>query len=168
MSMMFGASAVSQADEPKEDSTVTVEWVTPKKFRDVSPSNESRTKFRERILENLEAHFHQYAQQLPADQTLSIKVTDLDLAGRVLPASFVGFGAVGTDIRIVKDVDIPRITMSYELTDASGQIIKSEDVKLKDMSFLQNSALRYRNELLGYEKNMLDKWFKRTFTTIES
>jgi len=34
---------------------------------------------------------------------------------------------------------------------------------LKDMNFLMHSNLKYRNTFLGYEFQMLDKWFHTSF-----
>ena len=53
---------------------------------------------------------------------------------------------------------------SYQLLAADKKVIKSEEVSLKDMSFLMHSGSRYSTRSFSYEKKMLDVWFKKTFT----
>ncbi|WP_159817653.1 DUF3016 domain-containing protein [Colwellia sp. 20A7] len=136
--------------------TSEVTWTDYEKYRDIRPGNGSRKHFRESTFHNLEKHIAKLAEKLPEGQVLKIDVTDVDLAGDTL--------AGGIDqIRIVKDIYFPRINFSYQLVGADGNEIDSAEVILKDMSFMMGSRLRYRNELLGYEKNMLDEWFLDVF-----
>ena len=92
-----------------------------------------------------------------------MKVSDLDLAGQVWPASFVGLGHSTSDVRVIKNIDIPRMNFSYQLLDESGQVLQQAEVKLKDMSFLDRGSHFFRNEPLRYEKNMLKRWFEQEF-----
>jgi hypothetical protein len=136
--------------------TSEVTWTDYEKYRDIRPGNGSRKHFRESTFHNLEKHIAKLAEKLPEGQVLKIDVTDVDLAGDTL--------AGGIDqIRIVKDIYFPRINFSYQLVSADGNEIDSAEVILKDMSFMMGSRLRYRNESLGYEKNMLDEWFLDVF-----
>ena len=139
--------------------SVEINWQNPEKYADVRPTNESRVKFRERTFEALDKYVGELAEKLPEKEKLSMTVTNLDLAGQVWPSSFVFGNATGSDVRIIKRVDIPRISFSYSLTDDSGKVLKSADVKLKDMSFLDNPSTFRQNEYLGYEKAMLKDWF---------
>lgn len=133
--------------------TSEVIWTDYKKYSDIKSGNENRKSFRERTFKTLEKHFAKLAAQLPTDQVLKIDVTNVDLAGDT------HIGGIN-QIRIIKDLYIPRMNFSYELVAANGDIIKSETVVLKDMGFMTNSNLKYRNSSLGYEKKMLDDWFK--------
>ena len=129
--------------------TTEITWEKPEKYTDVRPANESRVKFRERTFKALDEYFAK----------LAITVTNLDLAGQVWPSSFVFGNATGTDVRIVKRVDIPRIKFSYTLTNEAGKVVKSADVDLKDMGFLDNPRTFTQNTHLGYEKAMIKEWF---------
>lgn len=142
---------------------VEVEWVEPTKFTDVMPSNDSRKRFREQTLEQLTRFLVELGEQLPETQTLSFKVTNLDLAGQVWPRSFVGFGNSGGDIRVIRQIDIPRMTFSYTLTEQGRVISEQKEVKLKDMAFMQSAPRRALREPLVYEKAMLEEWFDETF-----
>ncbi len=142
---------------------VTVNWDEPEKFTDVKPSNESRQKFRERTLRSLEEYFVDLAAALPAQQKLTVTVTDLDLAGEVWPASFVGMGNSGSDVRLVKRHYIPRMAFNYSLSDESGTVVKQAEVNLKDMGFMDGLRSNLNHESLRYEKQMLKEWFEDEF-----
>lgn len=142
---------------------VEVTWEKPKEFSDIKPANESQKSFRNRTLKQFEAYFAKLAEALPAGQKLRFTVTNVDLAGEVWPASFVGLGHGGSDVRLIKSIYIPRMTFSYTLTDAKNNELQSAEVKLKDMSFQDRSVGRFRDDSLRYEKNMLKRWFKDEF-----
>lgn len=138
--------------------TSEVTWVDYEKYRDIYPNNnESRKYFRERTFKNFEKYFAKLAENLPEGQVLKIKVTDVDLAGDVL------FSGGPHRLRVVKEIYFPRINFSYQLVNADGSEVIADEIVLKDMNFMIGSNLKYRNDSLGYEKKMLDKWFKETF-----
>lgn len=141
--------------------SVDVTWENPKDYADVRPSNESRTGFQKRTFAQLDKHIAKLAEKLPDDYKLSMTVTDLDLAGQVWPSSFVGLGNGGAnDVRLIKRVHIPRMEFSYTLTDATGAVVKSADVNIKDMNFMESIARMRNSDPLRYEKNMLGEWFR--------
>lgn len=142
---------------------VEIEWDKPEKYRDVRPSNESRKRFRDATFERIDKYMNKLALALPDNKKLLMKVSDLDLAGQVWPASFVGLGHSTSDVRVIKNIDIPRMNFSYQLLDESGQVLQQAEVKLKDMSFLDRGSPFFRNEPLRYEKNMLKRWFEQEF-----
>lgn len=151
---------------PTQAAEVKITWEEPESYSDVRPTNEARKRFRERTLNDLEAHISELASGLPESQVLSMTVTNVDLAGQVWPSQFVGFGnGAGNDVRIIKRIDIPRMTFSYSLSNADGQVIQRGDqVQLKDMDFMESNIRRNRTESLSYEKAMLDEWFADTFS----
>lgn len=148
-------------------SNVSIEWVEPRKFRDVRHPTTSRKRYRESVFLELETFFTSLGEELPEGYKLNLKVTDLDLAGTIQTPAMAGlnnFSSGGIeDYRIVREIDIPRMTFSYELIDEKGQILKQEEVKLKDMSFLSRAGSISKNTSLIYEKVMISRWFKDTF-----
>ena len=136
-----------------------VTWTDYKKYRDIREGNENRKNFRERTFKGFEKHFAKLAQQLPENYTLKIDVTDVDLAGDTNAAGI-------HRMRIIKDIYFPRMNFSYQLVDENSKEIKAEEVVLRDMNFMSGSNLKYRNQSLGYEKKMLDDWFKDTFSEL--
>lgn len=136
---------------------VEVKWTDPDKYVDIRSGNENRKGFRERTFKNLDKHFAKLAQSLPENQLLKIEVTDLDLAGDE------NIGGINR-IRIIKEVYFPRIKFSYHLEGADKTTIIAGEINLKDMNFMLTNNLKYRRDSLGYEKKMLDDWFKKTFS----
>lgn len=154
----------------EKTSRVIVEWIEPKTFRDVKHPSMSSKRYREQVFSDLETFLASLGERLPDDQVLTIKVTNLDMAGTVETPSMAGltrfsshsFSAMN-EYRIIRNIDIPRITFSYQLMDNNKQIIQQEEVKLKDMSFLSRAHSIRKNTSLRYEKAMISKWFSETF-----
>jgi hypothetical protein len=136
--------------------TSEVTWTDYKKYRDIHPGNESRKHFRERTFKTFEKHFTKLAEKLPKGQVLKIDVTDVDLAGDTHAGGI-------NRMRIVKEIYSPRMNFSYQLVMADGGEVLAGESKLKDMSFMTRSNLRYRQDALGYEKKMIDDWFEDIF-----
>jgi hypothetical protein len=161
--LIISAMTVGLSHQALAQAEVEIEWDKPEKYRDVRPSNESRKRFRDATFERLDKYMNKLALALPDDNKLLMKVSDLDLAGQVWPASFVGLGHGTSDVRIIKNIDIPRMTFSYQLQDESGEVLQQAEVNLKDMSFLDRSNRHFKSEPLRYEKNMLKRWFEQEF-----
>ncbi len=169
-SIVFGVSHASVDDHGEHDasqvSALTVTWGDYQTFTDVKPANGMRKAYAESTFKTLEEYMHKLAADLPQRHTLAMTITNLDLAGRVLPGSFTGLGLHSTDmIRVIKTIDIPRIEFTYEYKDANGIVLKSDTVNLKDMSFMTGHNPLFSSDSLKYEKNMLRKWFKDTFAS---
>lgn len=150
--MMLGAVLGSPVVNSAE---VKVDWQAPEKFTDIRAGDEHRKHFRERLFSDLSEHLATLADNLPAEQTLAFTVTNIDLAGTIRYNN-------GRQLRVIKPVDIPSMRFDYVQQDGQGNVIKADSVSLKDMGFMHNTLLRYRNEAYGYEKKMLTDWFKST------
>lgn len=148
--------------EEQQTPKVEVVWESPEDYTDVRPANQSRKRFMEQTFRGLEKHFQKLGKRLPEDYQWQLTVTDLDLAGQVWPASFVGFGQGGQDVRLIKDIDIPRIAFSYQLV-SDGETLKRAEVELKDMGFLHKGLRGSESDPLRYEKRMLNDWFAKEF-----
>ncbi len=137
--------------------TVDINWVEPGKYQDIDPGNSHKKRFQKRVFETLENQFRDLAKNLPENYQMKISVTDIDLAGDV---QFTNTNR----IRIVKDLYFPRMHFSYELLGKEQKSLKTAEVKIKDMRFLQalHSASR-RNDFLYYESKMIEDWFNKTF-----
>jgi len=135
---------------------VKVTWSNIEKYRDIYAGTESKKRFRKKVFKSIEKHLLKLAQSLPESQLLEIEVTDVDLAGDVHASGI-------QQIRVIKDLYFPRIKFSFKLLDAKQAIILSENIDLKDMNFMMSRSLKYRNNVLGYEKQLLDDWFNETF-----
>lgn len=160
-SFVVGFNAFA-SDADADNSNVKVDWQSPEKYTDVRPANQSRKRFMEQTFHQFEEHFEELAEKFPDTYEWHITVTDVDLAGQVWPSSFVGLGQGGQDVRLIKDIEIPRMTFSYELREGDS-VIRAADVKLKDMGFMQRALRGFDSEPLRYEKRMLTDWFNDEF-----
>lgn len=134
--------------------TVEVNWIEPDKFADADAPFASIQDTREDTFYALEKHLSRLGKALPEGYTLTLDVQDLDLAGE----------AIQQDIRVVRDGFPPRIEFSYELVDQDGKVLSKGQENIRDLVFLTNRPARYRNEIYAYEKQLLDRWFKKAFT----
>ncbi len=133
--------------------TVEVNFVEPENFADIG----FNTVDRERVLRDLGDFMKQMGEQRLADgQTLRINVTDINLAGEL---KFTPRG----DLRVMKGrADWPEISLRYTLT-AGTQTLKSGEVKVYDMAYLQSLRTSESESAQGHEKRMLRRWFDETF-----
>jgi hypothetical protein len=144
---MFALAAGSAA------AATTVTYVEPDKFSDVPfvPWD------REETLKDLTEHFTKLGNSLPPGQDLRIEVTDVDLAGRLIPSV-----RMGRDLRILRgQADWPRIELRYAV-EQNGQVLKSGEARLTDMNYLDHTTRYFDSEPLRYEKQMIDDWFEKT------
>lgn len=132
---------------------VSVSYVKPDDYADV-PRNAIE---RERVLKDFSNYFESWNARLPAGQSLKIEVLDIDLAGRMWPRR-----NGGEDIRVLNDgADWPRMRLYYTL-EQNGQILRSGDEQLSNMSYMQRINRYWETDTLRYEKQMLDEWFDKT------
>ena len=133
-----------------------VEFVKPESFTDAGRNYAGAE--RDDNLGKLARHISAAAaRRLPADQRLEVWVTDVDLAGYYDPRQ-----AFAHEVRIVKDVYPPTINLRFRLSRADGGTVKEGERHLTDRNFLSH-AQRYPLDGLGYEKAMLDAWFRDEF-----
>jgi hypothetical protein len=130
---------------------VTVNYVQPERFSDLPFTSWER----EAVLKELTGHFAKLGAQLPPGQNLRVDVLDIDLAGREYP------GRAGRDLRIVKQVDWPRMDLRYTI-EQDGQVLLSGEAQLRDMAFMDHIRSYRDSESLSHEKRMIDDWFYST------
>lgn len=128
---------------------VTVNYIEQERFSDLPFTPWER----DSVLKELTGHFAKLGAKLPPGQNLRIDVQDVDLAGREYP----GRGA--RDLRIVKNgAEWPRIDLHYTI-ESNGQVVRSGDAQLRDMSFMDRINRSTGSDFLRYEKRMIDDWF---------
>ena len=128
----------------------TVNFVEPERFTDLPFSHVER----ERVLKELRGHFDKLAAKLPAGQELKVEVLDVDLAGITRPTMSQ------PELRILNGgADWPKMHFRYTI-EQGGQVLKSGEAKLSDMTYMQNINRYSSGTSLRYEKHMLDDWFR--------
>ena len=139
---------------------VEIEWFKPEKYRDIQGGVESKKRFQERVMASLTSFFKEAAAEiLPADQTLYLTITDVDLAGDVE----YFFTSFPTGVRVIRDIYFPSIEFNYELRDAGGKVLKNGKENIKDMGYLFSGMAYINNPPFDYEKRMINDWFRKSF-----
>ncbi|WP_164078712.1 DUF3016 domain-containing protein [Stenotrophomonas maltophilia] len=160
-----GASAaprtVTDADAPRAlqaDGPVSVKWEDPAKFTEIRQSTNRFEAERGDWVQQLARYLQTTAAKpLQPGQTLDVTLVDIKRAGDYEP----WHGPGGRDIRIMRDIYPPRISLQYTLKDASGRIVSEGDARLSDTGYLHNLGLRSDSDPLRYEKRLIDDWVKR-------
>lgn len=138
---------------------VSITFDETRRFSDVPFDPQDR----KQALDALSDHFTALGKYLPAGQDLHITVTDVDLAGRMVP----NFSA-GRDIRVVNGrADWPRMQLRYSL-EQNGQVVKSGEAQLQDMNYQYNASRYFDSDLYRYEKQMIDDWFGKNIAPVGS
>ncbi len=139
---------------------VKIEWLEPEKYSDIRSGAENQKRFQDRVIAVLTGYFKDAAAAiLPADQTLYLKITDVDLAGDVDYFFFRSYEGV----RVMRDIYFPSIKFNYVLKDANGNVLKSGEENIKDMGYLFSGRVYISDPPFDYEKRMIDDWFRKNF-----
>ena len=127
---------------------VDVRWLQPERYADAGRSAMER----ESAMSEIGDFLRQLARRLPDGQTLSLEITELDLAGELEPVGW-------HELRVLRGrADWPRMNVRYTLS-AAGSTLRSGEARLSDMGY----AFSPRQGSLGYEKHMIERWFKAEF-----
>ena len=68
-----------------------------------------------------------------------------------------------TDVRLIKEIYRPRMTLTFKLVGADGKVIKEGARTLIDSYFMNNVNLINRDDPLYYDKEMLTTWVRDEF-----
>ncbi len=110
---------------------------------------------RSEVLIALSKHFDKLAAKLPAGQQLRVVVLDVDLAGR----NWREHSGI-RDLRVISNnTDWPQLKMTYSISE-NGKVIEEGQEYLKNMGFRTRANVYFTGDMLRYEKQMLDDWFK--------
>lgn len=149
-------AATALAADPKPDE-VTVSFHEAEEFTDARSHWGGDTE--QHYLDTLADHLRKNAPaHLPPGYKLEVTFTDIDLAGDFIPAS-----AQAHDVRIIKDIYIPRQRLTFRLLDAEGTVVKEGERRLTDLNFMNNAGIVGRNEPLFYDKALLTDWLRKEF-----
>jgi Protein of unknown function (DUF3016) len=150
--LLSGCAASAPHDETV--SRISVSFVEPEKFTDarrveLAPTSASVLRELEKFLIETGGRY------LPATTKLSIRVTDIDLAG-----DFELFrGPQADQVRITKGLYPPHIVLEFELLDSGAKVIKMGKRNLTDIDY-QSRSVYPREYYLRYEKDILRDWLR--------
>ncbi len=155
--VMVLASCSSNIVKPETvsatDGLATVTLIKPHNFTDIDTGNFGiQSNFEQRVAKELAEALADHFKA--TDLTIDIIFTDIDLAGETRYNM--------REIRVLKDLYIPRMSLEYEIKDTSGVVKLADTVDIKDMNYLGKRLFGIKaNDLLGYDKRMLIEYFKK-------
>jgi hypothetical protein len=153
----LGCSLASDRATAGRDSRVSVTFVEPERFTDVKDSVLGSDSGRAGLLAELEGFLRAAgARQVPAGLSLTIHVTDVDLAGEFEP----GRGPQFDRVRIMREIYPPRIDLEFRLTDSQGTVVREGRRQLRDHLYLTRAALG-DSDRLRYETDLLGDWLRQ-------
>ena len=151
------------ADAPRalpDAGPVSVAWADPATFTELRRSRNHLDSSRGSWLTDLAKYLRKRAEtQLPAGERLQLTIVDIDRAGDYEPWRSLH----RQDVRIVRDIYPPRMTLQVKHFDASGNLVSEGERKLSDPAFLLSSTPINESDPLRYEKRMIDSWVRREF-----
>lgn len=158
---------VTDPDAPRalpEQGPVSVSWQNPEQFSEIRQSRNRFDARRGDWVQQLAKYVRTRAQrQLPPGERLQVDITDIKRAGDYEP----WHGPNAQDTRIVRDIYPPRISLTFKRTDAQGNVIAEGERKLSDSGFMYNGSSIGSNDMLRYEKRLLDDWIRKEFRSPE-
>lgn len=157
------SGAAFAADSKSSSGQVEVIFDKPENFTDVKDSYMESEKGRDSILSEFKSYVEERApKQLAPGQKLAVTFTDIDMAGDFEPWR----GPSAQDVRIVKAIYVPRIKLTYRVTDESGAIVKEGKADLTDLNYQMNINPMSNSDRLHYEKRLLNDWLRSEFRSL--
>lgn len=140
------------------DGAVSVRWTDPAQFSEIRHSGNRPAARRGDWVRRLAEHVQRRAaSRLPAGERLEVVITDVRRAGDYEP----WLGPSAHDIRVLREIYPPRITLDFTRYAADGSIIASGERRLLDPMYLSGVGGSSRSDPLRYEKQLIDRWIRR-------
>ena len=143
-----------------EPSNVRIEFVHPERFSDLQIQGRQEVTSAPIFRDNISAYLSPYVARRFPGATLTLRFTDIDLAGRLEPWRIRKFN----DVRFDRNMGANplRLYFDYTLTDSKGGILASGSKALVDGDYIQRYIYYPNSEkwaTLFYEKASLLRWF---------
>ncbi|MCA0393479.1 MAG: DUF3016 domain-containing protein [Proteobacteria bacterium] len=154
---------VTDPDAPRSlpaDGPVAVQWADPAGFTDLKFSGNRWQAAQGNWVFQLAEHLRDSAsKRLPEGDRLDVTITDIGRAGRYEP----WHGPQMQDVRIMRDIYPPSMTLEFRLYGADGQLLADGTRELRDMGYLMGNTLTGPSDNLRFEKRMIDDWVRTEF-----
>jgi Protein of unknown function (DUF3016) len=148
------------------DAEVSVQYEHPENYHDLALSGSDTPSMQSEVMQQLEAHLKKLGESyLPKGDKLEIVVMDIDMAGAYEPWRTPNL----TRTRFIRDIYRPKLALHYRWQDKDGAVKAEKDETVSDLNYLMRQETRkYQdNDPLRYEKTLLDRWFRETFSATE-
>ncbi len=142
---------------------VTVHYEHPENYHDLALSGSDTPSMQAEVMKQSEAHLKKLGESdLPKGDKLEVVVLDIDMAGAYEPWRTPNL----TRTRFIRDIYRPKFVLHYRWLDKDGAVKAEKDETVSDLNYLMRLETRkYQdNDPLRYEKTLLDRWFKETFS----
>lgn len=157
-----GPRMVTDADKPHAvgaGSAVNVSWGDPNAFAELRYSQNRRIAVQgDWVVELAEYLQQQVAKAVPAGERVDVEILDIQRAGQ-----FEWMRTQNEDVRVMRDVYPPRMTLQFKRTAADGSVIGEGERKISDLAYLQGPSPFPSSDPLRYDKRMIDTWVRREF-----
>lgn len=132
-----------------------VTFTDPQKFIDATFDRPRSEKNLREVQEAVRKMFSQLAgTYLAPGQSLSVEVSDIDLAGRIEPTA-----SMADEIRVMRTSSWPRLRFTYAVTE-NGAVVRSGEADIHDFNYLTGFNRYFDSDRLRYERQMLADWFR--------
>lgn len=156
-------TGIFAADAPRAlpaQGPVSVAWSDPARFSEFRSSVSRWEASQTHWLQELAEYLRRSAEQLlPPGQRLELTILDVDRAGEYEPSRTPGM----QQVRVVRDIYPPRMTVGFRQLDADGRVIAEGTRKLADVGFLTHASPLQSDDVLRFEKRMIDSWLRSEF-----
>lgn len=151
---MVLAIAFSLAVAERGDDRVSVEFVEPDRYTDAGDHRRDHERNLARIEEFLVSHV---GNCLSESQRVAIRVLDVDLAGRY------EWWHRPEGMRIMRNVDFPRMNVEFEFYGDDGELIDQRSEWVTSMDYLDRASRLPTQRSLGHEQRMIRHWASERF-----
>jgi hypothetical protein len=149
---LVAAGSLRAADSPNP--RVDVVFDHPEKFTDIKDGEPASDSGQQAILKRIREYLvTRVSPMVPPGDRLTVTFTDIDLAGEFEPWR----GPLWDNVRFVKDVYPPAFKFTYQVTDATGRVVKGGQENIRDGGFQLRTVLD-DSDSLRYEKAVLNDW----------
>ncbi|KGQ18114.1 Membrane protein [Lysobacter dokdonensis DS-58] len=142
-----------------EGSAVSVSWGDPAQFAELRYSQNRRLAAQgDWVVELADYMQERLAKAVPAGERVDVEILDIQRAGE-----YEWLRSQTDDVRVLRDVYPPRMTLQFSRKDADGNVISEGERKISDLAYLQSPPPFSSSDSLRYEKRMIDSWIRREF-----
>ncbi len=141
------------------ESHIEVLFVEPEKYTDISENSSTWDQPSGQLLKELCEYLqHAGRNYLKPGQHLTVRITDIDLAGAFEPWHGPDFD----HIRILKEIYPPAMKLEFQLTGPDGKVVTGGKRELRQLGYQMTTGLPTWDPL-RYDKEMLRSWLSREF-----
>lgn len=152
---------MAAAFAPVSYAEVTVQFIEPETFTDLSLSGSTTAGIQRQITDELTKYLRYLGDNyLSPNHKVDVTFLDIDMGGEYEPWRTPNL----THTRFIREVYVPRLDLRYVWRDGEGKVLADTRERVSDLNYLMLADPGYLyNDPLRYEKAMLRRWFLDKF-----